>query len=139
MTGLLKCAKCGYSVKVLKDKSHRYLLCSGRYNLSHCDATIRINLDELELAVAQQIDTLLKECPAEKAIPRQNDLYAKELAELDRRADRLMDAFAESSDLSPTYLHRALARLEEDRQALLEAKRREDGRLILPQKLIFLV
>ena len=30
LSGLLKCAKCGYSLSVVVDKSYRYLVCSGR-------------------------------------------------------------------------------------------------------------
>ena len=46
LSGLLKCAKCGYSLKVISDKSHRWLACSGRYNLSRCDASIHVKLSQ---------------------------------------------------------------------------------------------
>lgn len=137
LTGLLKCAKCGYSLKVQCDKQHRWLFCSGRYNLAQCDAAIRVSLTELETAVAASIGELLRECPEEKTVDAAPDAFAQKLEELDRRADRLMDAFAESCDLSPAYLRRALSRLEAERQNLLEAKRREQSRPTLPDKLVF--
>lgn len=135
LSGLLKCAKCGYSLKVGFENNHRWLLCSGRYNLAHCDASIHVNLTELEQVAAQEIEKLLAECPAETVEPEKND-YADRLAEIDRRADRLLDVFAES-DMSDTYLKRALSRLEKERQALLESRKREQNRPVLPDKLIF--
>lgn len=137
LSGLLKCAKCGYSLKVLHQKEYRYLICSGRYNLSHCNAVVRVSITELETVVAAQIEALLQECPEEPQTALPVDSYAAKLEELDRRADRLMDAFAESCDLSPDYLHRALSRLETERQTLLEARKRESNRPVLPDKLVF--
>ena len=138
LSGLLKCAKCGYSLKVLRENKSRWLVCSGRYNLSQCDAKVTIKLAELEAEIAEQIERLLEESPAEIPEENKNDTFANELAELERRADRLMDAFAESEDLSAVYLHRALARLEEERQALLEAHKREQSKpRILDKQLVF--
>jgi hypothetical protein len=39
--------------------------------------------------------------------------------------------------MTPVYLHRALARLESERQLLLEAKRRKKHRPAPPDKLVF--
>ncbi len=49
---------------------------------------------------------------------------AGQLAELARKADRLVDAFAESRDLDRRYLQRALGRLDAERRQLLEAHKR---------------
>ena len=138
LTGLLKCGKCGYSIKILKDGTIRRLICSGRYNLSHCDATVRIKLDELENAVAQNIEKLLEECPSEDVPTAQsNDEYKAELEEIDRRAERLLDAFAQSNDLTTGYLQKALSKLEQERQTLLEMQKRHRSRPTLPDKLVF--
>ena len=68
----------------------------------------------------------------------EDDGYAKRLEEVERRADRLLDAFAESGDMSKACLQRALGRLEQERQALLEAKKREaGGRRVQKKRLIF--
>lgn len=135
LSGLLKCAKCGYSIKIGFENDHRWLLCSGRYNLAHCDASIHVSLTELEEIAAQEIEKLLAECPTAPLEP-EKDNYADRLAEIDRRADRLLDAFAES-DMSDTYLKRALNRLEKERQALLDSRKREQNRPVLPDKLVF--
>lgn len=137
LSGLLKCAKCGYSLKVLTTPKKRHLTCSGRYNLSQCNAEVRIDLTELEQAVQSQIETLMEECPSQATEPARTDGWAKELEELDRRIDRLMDAFAESGDLPAEYLHRALARFEKERQVILETRKRESSRPIFPARLVF--
>lgn len=53
------------------------------------------------------------------------------------RADRLVDAFAESEDMDSGYLQRALRRLEEERKAILDHRKRERSRPDLPDKLDF--
>lgn len=137
LSGLLKCASCGYSLKVAETRSGRYLNCSGRYNLAKCGADIRIDLSELEAAVAAQIQSMLDECPDEPVQPKRDDELARRLEELDRRAERLIDAFSESSDMTSAYLHRGLRRIEEERKALTEDRRRRKGRDALPEKLVF--
>ena len=138
LTGLLKCGKCGYSVKILKDGTTRRLICSGRYNLSHCDAALRVKLDELESAVAEGIGKLLEECPQDNVPATQStDKYESELEELDRRAGRLLDAFAQSNDLTTVSLQKALSKLEQERQQLLKKQKRHRSRPSLPDKLVF--
>lgn len=138
LSGLMKCAKCGYSLNVAAQGDKRWLLCSGRYNRRCCDAVIGVKVAELEAGVEEEITKLLAECPDEAAEPVEDDGYAKRLEELERRADRLLGAFAENGDMSNACLHRALGRLEEERQALLEAQKREMGRKrVQRQKLAF--
>ena len=137
LSGLLKCAKCGYSLKVLKEDTWRWLVCSGRYNLARCDAKITINVSELEEIVAGKISEMLESVPEERVAIQAEDPYEKQLEELDRRADRLMDAFAESCDLSSDYLRRALTRIENERQMLVEARRREQGKVAVPENIDF--
>lgn len=136
LSGLLKCAKCGYSVKVQTEKQYRWMICSGRYNVAQCDAQIAASLDELEASVAAEIERLLADCPEETPAAGR-DVYAEKLAELDRRAERLMDAFAESDDMTSAYLKRAVEKLENSRAELLESRRRESARPKLPDKLTF--
>ena len=136
LSGLLKCAKCGYSFKVQTEKQYRWMVCSGRYNMAHCDAKITASLNELEMAIEAEIERLLAECPAEAPMP-EKDVYAEKLVELDRRAERLMDAFAESDDMSSGYLKRGLAKLEKEREQLLERRMREMARPKLPDELEF--
>ena len=77
------------------------------------------------------------ECPEEQTAAAKPDPSVEQLEELDRRADRLMDAFAGDDSLSPAYLHRALARIEDERAQILAARRRENNRTEFPAKLLF--
>ena len=137
LTGILKCEDCGYSLKITHSKGHLYLVCSGRYNMYKCDSTIRVKVEELEHHVQKELEALLDETPDEIIENKRVDDYSEQLEELDRRADRLMDAFSKSMDMPPAYLRRALARLEDERESLLQARQREQNRPVLPQRLDF--
>ena len=138
LSGLLKCADCGYSISIMKEKNgRRRLICSGRYNLSGCNAVIRADLTELEEAIAAELERLLAECPEETPAVPEKDSYTEKLADIDRRADRLLDAFAASEKMGSPALARALDRLEKEREHLLESRKRERNRVPLPEKLIF--
>ena len=114
------------------------MICSGRYNLSQCDADIRTDLTELENAVAVENEKLLTECPPSEPVePSRKDVYAEKLDALDRKADRLMDAFANDESLDGAYLQRALARLEKEREEILASRKREKSRPAIPDKLVF--
>ena len=124
LSGLLKCANCGYSVKVNRDKEKFYLTCSGRSNLGLCDKSIHIDLRELENSIAVELERLLSQCPEDAAPPEEDQEISQELARIDQKIDRLMDALAESSDLSMAYINRTISRLEEQRQALFAEQAR---------------
>ena len=49
---------------------------------------------------------MLDKCPPEALGIKENDIYARQLEELDRKSDRLIDTFAESADMPPAYLQR---------------------------------
>ena len=52
-------------------------------------------------------------------------------------AERLLDAFAQSNDLTAGYLQKALAKLEQERHTLLEQQKRQRSRPAIPDKLVF--
>lgn len=130
LTGLLKCAKCGYSLKVNKEPSKRRMVCSGRANYAHCEAKLRLSPDALEAEVQRKIEEMLAALPVEEVRAQEDDTFARRLAELDRRADRLMDAFAESAELPQSYLQRALKKIEAERQTILEEQQRRRRRTL---------
>lgn len=136
LSGLMKCGRCGYSVKVNRDGEKYYLLCSGRSNLGVCGASIRVDLRTLERAVEEELERLLAECPDEEEPGEVG--AAEELEAIDRKIERLMSALAESSDISMPYINRAVGRLEKARRALLdkEDRRPRDSRL-RPDRLRF--
>ena len=125
LTGLLKCAKCGYSVKVNRDRDKYYLVCSGRSNLGLCDASIRADLRALENSAAVELEKLLAECPHMEEDVEENRETARALAQIDQKIDRLMTALAESSGLTMPYINRTVSKLEEQRKELLEQQARQ--------------
>lgn len=137
LSGLLKCAVCGYSLKVSVSKSGRYLNCSGRYNLSKCTEDIRIGLPELESSVAGTLQSLLDDSQDKSEAGGENDRVQKRLCELDRKADRVVSAFSESDDVTDEYLHRALSRIIEERNNLMDEIKRGKRLSIPTQKLHF--
>ena len=120
LSGLLKCASCGYSIKVNRDRDKYYLVCSGRSNLGLCDASIRVGLRELEASVKAELERLLAECPDMEESAAEGPELAQELDQIDRKIDRLMSALAESTDLTMPYVNRTIEKLEAQRSGLLE-------------------
>lgn len=130
LSGLLKCADCGYSIKVNRDGEKYYLVCSGRSNLGLCDTSIRVELRGLEVSIAAELESLLAECPdMEDTTSTDSQELANALAKIDQKIDRLMSALAESDDLSMKYINRELARLEKERQELLDEYAKQQLRL----------
>ena len=125
LSGLLKCAGCGYSISVVRDGERRYLHCSGRYNLARCGAVIGVKLPELEERVQAEMQALLEECPGGGDGAGGGDCTGR-LAELERQARRLLEAFARSPALPVTYLEKALESIESRRQALVLERDREE-------------
>lgn len=136
LSGLLKCGKCGYSVKVMKDRSKYYLVCSGRSNLGVCDQSIRVDLPTLEQEVQRELERLLKECPDVDTGDMEDQEVARQLAAIEQKIDRLMAALAESDDLTMPYVNRTIQRLEKERQELLENRERERAKPRLPTQRI---
>ena len=128
LTGLLKCGRCGYAVKInyARAEDRFYLLCSGRSNLSNCGAAIQIDLRELEESVAGELQGMLDACPPE-AIPPLPDASQAILA-AEEKIDRLVAALAQSSDIAADYISRRIDRLHKEREALLAEHRRSSPR-----------
>lgn len=136
LSGLLKCGKCGYSVKVMKDGDKYYLVCSGRSNLGVCDQSIRVDLPTLEREVQRELERLLEECPDVDAKDMEDQEAARQLAAIEQKIDRLMAALAESDDVTMPYVNRTIRRLEKERQELLQAREKERTKPHLPARRI---
>lgn len=120
LTGLMKCGKCGYAIKInySKTEDRFYLICSGRSNLSSCDAAVRVDLRELESRVAAELKELLESCPVEDVCPDTREESAEILA-IEQKIERLVNALAESSETSAGYIFRQIDKLHEKRESLL--------------------
>ena len=126
LTGLLKCAKCGYAVKINSIKAERRckLLCSGRSNLGGCDASIDVDLRELEAYIAGEIQRSFDACPMELLPAGKDRAQAGAILEIERKIDRLVAALAESSAVAVPYISQRIDALHAEREQLLHAPTR---------------
>lgn len=126
LTGLLKCDKCGYALKINHSKSDNklHLLCSARSNFSSCDCTVEVDVKELEDYVASQIAEMLKSSPPMEIIPDSKELSAEVLA-LEQKIERLVNAIAECDDISVKYINKQIAALHKQREELLQKPKSE--------------
>lgn len=128
LTGLLKCGCCGYAVKAVKDRQSGklYLSCSGRSNLGICSQSIRVDLRELEGAVARELCRILAECPPEELCPGGHGAE-EELRQIEGRIGRLVAALAESGAVSAAYIDAQIEKLHKQREALLAGLNEREG------------
>ena len=122
LTGLLKCAKCGYAVKVnySKPEGKTYLKCSGRSNLGVCDSRISVDLRELEDYIAGKIYGMLKEAPPTDIIPSGNG-NAAEVLKIEQKIERLVNALAESGEIAVSYISKQIEALHREREELIKS------------------
>ena len=91
----------------------------------------------LESAVAAELERLLRECPGTDEVGQTGQESAHELTAIDRKIGRLIDALAESSDLSMGYINRAIQELERQRQELLDRQAKGRARTLERKRLRF--
>lgn len=128
LTGSLKCGSCGYAIKITQDRQSGkyYLNCSGRSNMGVCSEKIRVDLRELEEAVAQSLREILAQCPPEEIHPADNDA-AKELQQIERRIERLVTVLSESGDAAVSYINAQIEKLHRQKEKLLRQLERKAG------------
>lgn len=121
LTGLLKCGKCGYAVKVnyIKSEQRCKLVCSGRSNFGSCDESIDVDLRELETHIANELQHILDACPAELPTVGEERAQAEAVLEIEQKIDRLVNALAESSDVAVVYISKTIEKLHAEREQLL--------------------
>lgn len=126
LTGLLKCDKCGYALKINHSKADDklHLLCSARSNFASCDCSVDVDVRELEEYVSSQIAEMLKSSPPMEIIPDSKELSAEVLA-LEQKIERLVNAIAECDDVSVQYINKQIAALHKQREELLQKPKSE--------------
>ena len=126
LTGLLKCDKCGYALKINHSKADNklHLLCSARSNFASCDCSVDVDVRELEEYVSSQIAEMLKSSPPMEIIPDSKELSAEVLA-LEQKIERLVNAIAECDDVSVQYINKQITALHKQREELLQKPKSE--------------
>lgn len=128
LTGLMKCAKCGYSIKITKWTSKsgnetKYLNCSGRSNLHICDmGTFNLKMIDVEKLVEEELKSLLCECGKEP-VTQVDDTYIllkKKSEDIKIKIDRLIKSMEEASQTTMKYINVELGRLDKQYNDILK-------------------
>lgn len=130
LTGLMKCAKCGYAVKInyVKKEDKRYLICSGRSNFAICDNRISIDLKELETYIEEKISDFLKEMTDKIELPGK-EIGIDEILAIEKKIERLVAALSESSDVSAGYITKQIDFLHRQREELLRNSKQNKAKI----------
>lgn len=120
LTGLIKCGNCGYGIRVITDKSKRYLVCSGRTNYHICgESYASVDLGQIETAVLEEMFALFEGHIVES--DEINSGYAEKKLEIDEKINRLMQALSQGTAVSIKYINRELERLENEKNVLAKS------------------
>ena len=84
-----------------------------------CSETFHIDLTELELAVSDKLREVLAQCPDEEVYPQESSA-AQEVQQIDVRIERLVNALAESSAVSASYISTQIEKLHHQREQMLK-------------------
>ena len=129
LSGLLKCAACGYSLRVNSTNGGKYLYfsCSGKTNLHLCNLKHTEKIKDVEREAACQIQAeidRLSSSKNKKAEPvSMSDLHNDEkieLAKINNQISNLMDKMEEANDISMRYINDRIGKLDSRRKQLLE-------------------
>lgn len=128
LTGLLKCDKCGYALKInyVKSENKYYLVCSGKSNFAICDCRISVDLRELEEYVANKIEEMLKESPPDEITTTKS--LSSEILNIEQKIERLVNAIAESSDVAISYISRQIEALHKQRDELIKQNKSQPAK-----------
>ncbi len=126
LSGLMHCAECGYSIKVMKDRDSGKLRlrCSGRTNFHVCDVRHTESLEDIEAFAESEIVRYIKEAQTEKRAPEAasgEDANAVKLSlyQIEEKIGNLVNALAESSAVTAKYVNSEIERLESQKQEII--------------------
>lgn len=129
LAGLVKCAKCGYAVKM---NSKPYLSCHGRFGLHCCDAHFKgVRLPQIQDAVEKEVVKVLRNMQTldddKKQIAREQLSKAKEL---EAERDNLLTIMAKSPILESTILTKVEKIQSAINELLLNAQINQDFQFV---------
>ena len=125
LTGLVKCAHCGYAFTIrfskTKDGQVPYFCCSGKYLHKACTAKQTHRVREIEAEVQAN---LIQHAASYNLIHRQNtDAAAKEfqsrISEIDAKIENLILSLESVSHVSAQYINQRIEALHHEKQLLL--------------------
>lgn len=110
LSGLIKCGKCGYAIKMY---SKPYLACYGRYGLRLCDVSFKgkgVKFEEIRKRILEEVQLKIKDL--ETLYDKQEISYF-ELAEEKREKEKELSRLLEIATKSPTLSDLVVKQMEE--------------------------
>ena len=123
LSGLLKCAGCGYSLRVIHAKNSLYFSCSGRSNLHLCGMKHTEKVEDVEQEAGKQIQNEIDRLASEDFPEPQTVSHNEEkiaVAKIDEQIGNLMDRLEESGDVTMRYVNERISALDSRRSELLQ-------------------
>ena len=120
LSGLLKCAKCGYSLRVINDpKAHRpYLVCSGRTNYKICTHRHSERLEDVEASVEAAIIHYLRTAQKRQAEHQVDTGHIQaSIAIIDEKINKLVEKIPDAAPATMRYINAELEKLDQERSA----------------------
>lgn len=133
LTGLLKCAVCGYAIIVKKGyKNNLFLACSGHYNMHICDMKeFLINIKEIEDIVQKNMEEILARCHNNNdSEPVYNSKQKIELIKIEEKIERLVNCMAESTEITISYLNKQIEKLDAERKKIINSMKTKQKKKI---------
>ncbi len=125
LSGLVKCAGCGYSLRVISADGGRYLYfnCSGRSNLHLCNTQHTEKVHDVETETARQIQAEIERLSSDvKPVPVRESHQAEkiEIAKIDEQISNLMDKLEDANHVAMQYMNERITKLDARRSELLK-------------------
>ncbi len=120
LSGLLRCGKCGYSLKVIVSKGRKYLICSGRTNYHICKEKLEVSIESLEDTIQKELECLFSQVELKEENVRDVSTEHRK-KEIEKKIVRLVEAIAENDTASLPYLKQKIRDLQKEKDDLLDA------------------
>jgi site-specific DNA recombinase len=125
--GLVKCGYCGYSMQAVSANGGRYvyLICTGKTNFKVCTTKFRSpHVDKIEKVISEKIDERLKIIksvnPPKKPDKKQFETLKHNLELINAKIPKLVNALAESNEISAGYINQKIAELDNQKNKISE-------------------
>lgn len=126
LSGLVKCTRCGYSLRVISAKGRLYFCCSGRSNYHVCELRHTESVGEIEGEAARLIQAELDRLaavPVKEEPDGTHNAEKMEAIQVGRQIERLVDRLEEADGVAMTYINERIASLDVRRKSLMKAVR----------------
>lgn len=123
LTGLLKCGKCGYSMKVSTSFTTKQFVCSGKTNYGVCPDAENLDLDVAEGMVENELLEMVKrkshlKAKANADRQRRVNKIKIDISKLDEKIERLINALADGNSITSEILNEKISALGTEKKEL---------------------